>query len=102
MSAPTERDAHSTSVDGDETVTRSVARSATMMCARKRPLRIATLQGQRALTIRHLSFRARSDLNTRLLRPGVVESTCRVHMRSESGHCESQATKLLFFHNASS
>jgi len=36
--------------------------------------------------IRHLSFRDPSDLNTRLLRPGLVESTCRVHMRSESGH----------------
>ena len=23
------------------------------------------------------------DLNTRLLRPGLVESTCRAHMRSE-------------------
>ena len=35
--------------------------------------------------IRHFGFRDRSDLNTRLLRPGLVESTCRVHMRSESG-----------------
>ena len=27
-----------------------------------------------------------SDLNTRLLRPGLLESTYFVHMRSESGH----------------
>ena len=30
------------------------------------------------------------DLNTRLLRPGLVESTCRAHMRSDwiaNGHC---------------
>jgi len=36
--------------------------------------------------VRHFSFRDWSDLNTRLHRPGLVESTCRVHMRSESGH----------------
>src|SRR6218665_3815152 len=36
--------------------------------------------------IQHLGFRDRSGLNTRLLRPGLVESACRVHMRSESGH----------------
>ena len=35
--------------------------------------------------IRHLSFRDRSDLNTKLFRSGLVESTCRVHMHSESG-----------------
>jgi len=33
--------------------------------------------------IRHLSFRDRSDQNTRLLRPGLVGSTCHVHMRIE-------------------
>ena len=31
---------------------------------------------------RHLSFWDRSDLNTLVLRPGLVESTCRVHMRT--------------------
>ena len=35
---------------------------------------------------RHLSFEDRSDLNTLILRPGLVESTCRVHLRSVSGH----------------
>jgi len=33
-------------------------------------------------SFRHLCFRDRSDLNW-LLRPGLVESTCRVHVRSE-------------------
>jgi len=35
--------------------------------------------------IRHLSFRDWSDLK-RLLRPELVELTCRVHMRSELDH----------------
>ena len=36
--------------------------------------------------IRYLSFRDRSDLTARLLLPKLVDSTCRVHMRSEVGH----------------
>src|SRR6218665_3706900 len=35
--------------------------------------------------IRHPSFWDPSDQNTRLLRPGLVESTCCVHVRRESG-----------------
>ena len=52
--------------------------------------------------IRHLSFRDRSGLNARLLRHELVDSTCHVHMRSESGIVglwrfigENQATELL-------
>ena len=49
-------------------------------------------------SFRHLSFRNWSDLNTLLLRPGLVELTCHVHMRTESGHLLLQVFSFMKFY----